>query len=751
LLPGRDERQGTEPSSTSARCLRHWEFWLALSLATFLRLWHMEVTQFMWDQANMMRLARLAVTHGLVPLTSIGQSIGTAAPPMSVYFLMPFAAFGADPMPAALFTAAWNLAAVALCYAFALRYFGRRAAAIATLLFATCGVPVDLSRFIWAQNYMPPLIVLWAMTLFAGALRGTRGWLAANLALLVAIASLHPIALLLSPLVVVAHLLSPRRLRLREYALAPALAALLLVPTLAWEIVSRGADFAVFARIAGARASVSLDSIRLVFEALGTPAYPRAEHSVTFAVPIPASPYSALGPLNPAISLLAAFVYAASYLVLTALVVAPARRWWRSVSTAERRNRRPLATLRLVWRGLRADPTWRTYLLLWLWIGLPPLVTVRHSTTLYVQYMMVLFPAPFVATGLAVDRLLRAASGDPGRRWLAAVRNPVRTERAETIGRGVLVCLVAALIVGQALQSALFIASQANGHIDNEFYGYSAGELQAADRALTTLQRQQGASAVYVSEPEKYFRQTLDYLLVGDHTDRIGVRDTCLALPSPDSGPGLVVAPDPRSPAAGVLQRLPQAARVASIPMLGIAPLTVYRVPGGAAPPAGETTLPSTDFRSPGGDGLRLEAGQLETPSLLRLRWSVRASTPPRQPALRYRVVVRTSSAGNRAGTVIGQTDCQPTHWVANQALFSWLALPSSWQTRSMALSIDVYSYTSGYWTPSIGPIHTLTFWEVSSPLAQLQASPAPGSGVGPAGTISGGTLTLPASALTTG
>ena len=119
-----------------------------------------------------MTLAREAVLRGALPLTGILSSIGTLNPPLSVGVLLPTALFTKDPLPAVVLLALWNVLGVALLYIFTLRYFGRMQATVAALLFATCGAAVNYSRFLWQQNYLPPLLVLWAWTLYAGCVRG---------------------------------------------------------------------------------------------------------------------------------------------------------------------------------------------------------------------------------------------------------------------------------------------------------------------------------------------------------------------------------------------------------------------------------------------------------------------------------------------------------------------------------------------------------------------------------------------------
>ena len=74
-------------------------------------------------------------------------------------------------------TALFNVAAVLLTYIFTRRYFGRLAATIAALLYATAQTTIVFSRFIWQPNLIAPFTVLFMFALFWGAVERRKGWL----------------------------------------------------------------------------------------------------------------------------------------------------------------------------------------------------------------------------------------------------------------------------------------------------------------------------------------------------------------------------------------------------------------------------------------------------------------------------------------------------------------------------------------------------------------------------------------------
>ncbi len=590
----RGEKSGQRQRETGQQWVRHWEFWLALGLGAFLRLWHIDLTQFLEDQRNFMTIAREAVLHGAIPITSVTYSISTYSPPLSAYLLMPFAFFGKDPLPAVISIALWNILGLALAYIFALRYFGRRVAATAALLLATCGNAVNYSRFIWQPPYWPTLFALWAITLYAGCILGRRIWFLPNVILLALATLLHPAAAILLPVTVVALLLAPQRPHRWEYAAVGLVLLLLLVPTILWEVVSRGYDLRLYAHFLRQHGTFGLDVFSALFHLLGAPS------SGDFG---PASLYATFGAWYGPINALAVLLFAVGYLVLSAAVALPLLTVWRELPSRGGRWTRVRDGMRPAWERLRADAGLRAYLLLWLWVTLPPLSMLHFSTPPTAHYLLSLFPAAFIVAGIGV-------------RWLIEI--PARLGGATSGGSSVqhsvprlvpplVTGVVVLLIVAQATQTALYGSTLADGHFDAmRFYGYPLAEVQAADAQLGTLQRTQGAKQIFVITSDvARFQSPLDYLLVSEHPDRVASPDDCLLLPAPTAGTTLEVAAVPGGHASQFLDGFPNAGRVGEIPMPGGAPFPVYRLQGAAPPLPDETTLGPVTFLDAAGNGLR--------------------------------------------------------------------------------------------------------------------------------------------------
>src|SRR5260370_15113859 len=121
-----------------------------------------------------------------------------------------------DALWATVMTALFNIAAVLLTYIFSRRYFGRLAATIAALLYATAQTTIVFSRFIWQPSLIAPFTVLFMFALFWGAVERRKGWLFPAMLLLGVLVQLHGITILLAVSFLVAIFLSPPTIRLRD-------------------------------------------------------------------------------------------------------------------------------------------------------------------------------------------------------------------------------------------------------------------------------------------------------------------------------------------------------------------------------------------------------------------------------------------------------------------------------------------------------------------------------------------------------
>ncbi len=211
--------------------------WLALALilllAAALRMGAPGITEFKRDEANMMaRTLDLARGRDL-PLLGLSSSVNIPNPPVSVYlFAVPFA-FSDSPLPATLYVGALNVLAVALTWALARRYAGVRAALIAALLYAASPWGAIYARKLWAQDLLPPFVVLTVFTALLGYAEGKRWARIGHWPLLAITVQIHYAAASLIPLSGLALALWSRRIRRRELAAGLLLAALTALPAAA--------------------------------------------------------------------------------------------------------------------------------------------------------------------------------------------------------------------------------------------------------------------------------------------------------------------------------------------------------------------------------------------------------------------------------------------------------------------------------------------------------------------------------------
>lgn len=701
---------------------RHWELWAALLVGAFLRLWQPGASQLLADQAGLMQLARLSAQHGAIPVTGIYSSINTLNPPLSVYVLLPFAWLTRDPLLALLSQECWNILGILFCYIFVYRSFGRRTAAISTILFATAGAAVDYSRLLWQQDYLPPFIALFALFAFAGGVHGRTRWLTPAVAFLTCAALLHPTATLLAPTLILALLLSPIKPRRWEYAASGLIIALLLAPTLVWELASGWVDATPFQKsVFGGSKSLDPAIFFRLYQVLGGPVTPGRSarqvhgigdllkllyHTPTNTYFTPSSAFGSLGALPLLIAIAGFTLFALGWLVLTYRVFSPLRGLVSRLPAAGlSRRERAGAWFRAAWRRLKEEPRWRAALLLWVSVTLPPATMIDHSQNIYPHYLLSLFPLLFVVSGVGAVWLL-----DQARRLTETLARRNIAPRWRMSPVALTLAVLGLFVVAQVVESTAMVASLGSGGFtaspgNGNGYGYLLGDLRSADAQLGAIQRRQGARAVFIATT---YREdaALAYTLVGEHPDRASFDAHCLVLPAADESPALVVATADDQPAQALLTTLPGVAPVASLAMSGGAPLTAYRVSAPLSPASRDVAAAPAIFSAEDGFAVRLDAVAPTTTGGVRLRWTIlsdaRASATP--PTLR--VLTRIQHPNGSQSYPSDFLDCAPQRWHSGETLYSWLSIPQ--YTPNDTLLVGAQTYTQSLDYGSVGPFTTL-------------------------------------------
>ena len=172
-------------------------------LAGFLRTYQTGTEFFGGDDAYIsikaVQIARYGETHLLGPPSSLG----LVHSPLSVYlYAIPYL-ISPDPVGAQIFTGLMNTLAVAILYLITLRYFGTRAAIIASLLYAVHPHMVFASRVINNAQIGAPFVLLYLLSGLLGYYEN-KGWARIlHLPLLSLAGQCHPHTFALAPLSVI--------------------------------------------------------------------------------------------------------------------------------------------------------------------------------------------------------------------------------------------------------------------------------------------------------------------------------------------------------------------------------------------------------------------------------------------------------------------------------------------------------------------------------------------------------------------
>jgi len=181
------------------------------------------------------QIARYGETHLLGPPSSLG----LVHSPLSVYlYAIPYL-ISPDPVGAQIFTGLMNTLAVAILYLITLRYFGTRAAIIASLLYAVHPHMVFASRVINNAQIGAPFVLLYLLSGLLGYYEN-KGWARImHLPLLSLAGQCHPHTFALAPLSVMIFIQSmivqsdKRRMIFMQTLIGAGVFLLLLVP---WSI-----------------------------------------------------------------------------------------------------------------------------------------------------------------------------------------------------------------------------------------------------------------------------------------------------------------------------------------------------------------------------------------------------------------------------------------------------------------------------------------------------------------------------------
>lgn len=346
-------------------------------LAAYLRLNHLEWTEFKLDEAHLSQLAYDMARHGQIPLTGIGSSVGIVNPPLAAWLLAIPYSVSDSPIVATGFIAVLNVLAVLACYGLARKAFESNGATlIATLLFAVSPWAVIHSRKVWAQDLLPPFVILWAWFGYRAFIEGKRWSLIGHSLMLVAAIQLHYSALYLIPVSAVWFIAFVKRVKWQIASVALLLGAAAFAPFLiadgvrGWPSVTR--------LLAMTQQPVTVDD--------STP-------HLAWITTIGQEIHSLAGPQEFE-SYRAQIVSADGLLVLEGVCVLIGLLL--AVSDIVR------SLIKRAW-SMRGAIGW------WLvaWLILPIVTQIGHRTPVYPHYFIILYPVQFLLIGGLVARLTK--------------------------------------------------------------------------------------------------------------------------------------------------------------------------------------------------------------------------------------------------------------------------------------------------------------------------------------------------------
>ncbi len=652
---------------------------LVVVVGALVRLAWLHQATFLGDQAQLLSLARSALEQHALPVTGIRSSIGTLNPPVSIYLLLPFALSG-DPLWATLGVALANIVAVALVYAIADRYAGRAAGVTAGLLYATAPWPVYFSRFVWQQNFLAPVVLLFFWTLCRGVLERRRGWLAWNVALWGVAVQLHPSAAPLALLTAVGVAATIRQLRWRDFAAASAALFVLFLPTLLWEAFSGGSDFTLLSAYARLPAVVNGDALAALSTALTPPASGAFGPDTDYA-----AAYQVFGWLSWGLSSL--YVLSVGWLlaVLGRRVLRA-----RDVSLVARLRPRWRRALEELARRAAPLPDWRLLALLALWQAAPLAAMLKHGKRIEDHYLLALLPAVFLLLGIFLAWLAPLAASLS---TTAVRRVALRWRVPEISSRWMLGAALLLLAGSQTASIAAEIATIQSGRFDGvqgadgvTHYGLPLDAQRAALAAAVTDGRARGAR-VLVATTDLH-QQSLGYLAVAGGADAtVYDGSNCLLAPAAGSAPAVTLVTAPVA-AANALSQLPGAHLLRALPAIGDVSPQLYFMPAGARL-AGEVAVAPGEAGTPTYLAGYQVAGTPEGAVRLWLRWSGAPPVGDSRDALTYWYGARdgapaadytffaqpVDAAGRALGPVYAST-CPALAWGRGEDIYTWVALP---------------------------------------------------------------------------
>lgn len=676
------------------RWFLNWEIYPIMLLAAILRFYRVDTTEFLHDQVLMYRMAYDAAHQGLLPVTNSTASLGFANPPGLIYLYMIPAAFTDNPLSAILLTNILTTASVGMTYIFTARYFGRVAATIATLLYATASLPLYYARTLWQPNVMPLFVVLFMFALFWGVIERRKGWLFPALLLLGMLYQMHGTTLLLLGLLILAVVFAPETIRRSDIIYALIGLSMLFFPFFLWYGVTNFHDLQIILAESGQTGTVNDDVLRLYHLLLSPYDYDN-----------PPLRQSYLWPLIPYVSSLYYMIFSLALAGFVLVEVIAFSLWvkqlraWKQTSSMLKGGRRRL------WACLVPTPVGAGLLLLCTWQLLPFIALMKHSVPLFPHYLLFILPGPFILIGYLFAKLG------------ACVRSSrsIRKVILRVGLYGTIALIILAQLVGTVASLRDSIHGNFNGRTHQGYY-VDLHSLQTLLQDAQQLSQKRHVKRIFMSA-DANTAEMMDYF--SEHM-RVPVTvftsERCLLLPSLNEGPViLVMMPLPYSHLATALLHEGKATLLEQSPNLGGSPFSIYELQ-----PSDIQTSSQPAFAQEIQPSQNVQAQDLNggpTPWIIS-RWTLlHSQMPANNTTYNYHFVATPANVK----TQVAESTCTFTALHAGDQILVAFDLPNQTIAPPTSVAIAAQSYTQIPYNPMYGPFHLETHAHITSTQINLQ------------------------------
>lgn len=628
---------------------QNWEAFFIALLAGFLRLYRIDAAAFLNDEAIVFRMARDLFAYGLFPITSNRSSLGNLNPPLVIYANMIPASLTADPLWGNILVGFCCTLAVLLTYFLTRRYYGRSAAVIASLLFATSIWAIVYSRTIWPQNFLPLCAITFLLIVFRGVLDRRPGWFAPAIILVGLAYQFHGTGIFLGAPLALACVFAFKTLRWRDLLFALLGLLVIFAPYFYWESQIQFQDFlTVFQPTSNAAQKYEtifdLQAITLYQTLLS----PYITGVVTRDDILPLDPGSVwmttpLHYMRPLLEVLRIIIFV---IILCAIIVACVR-VARSTKSTSTTARHPL----LRWlANFSASPQRQGLALLLAWQIIPLIYLLRH-TRLEPHYFIIYFPGQFILIAIFLT-------------WFIGIIQNYRPPAAH-FTRIATFALAGIIVVTQLIGSIGTLSDETQGHFNaNETHPnfFDSQSIQTALNRADKLAQENNIGHIYISASYA-LRTSMPYLAEQIQTPTtVFEMNQCFILPNPAAGGAIFLSqPDPSFDAL-ILNQYTHSQLLEESPRLAGPPFRIYKIQAKEVP---ETEITESNSFA---DGLQLLSPTLETVNQQYLvsRWRF-TDTQQAAPRTLYNYDVSVQAPERRAV----KTSCQATSIRAGDQLLT--------------------------------------------------------------------------------